>query len=270
MRHWVVVSRPWRIAGYAGLGLALAVGALVAAAAMFEPRTREQVASRIAESLAARAAIARGDLALVRGRLDLRGLTARREDAAGTLAVDVAALRCELPPLGLALIDRDCRTLALSGARLVASSLAVFQIRTPRRSPLVAGRVVIEDAQLALAPSAAPPEFGRIALTIAHAEAGATIFRTPLSWLFALRELEAAIELPAGITIAVSYRAGVLRVWGALLGATPVTVPVALPIVDPAEGPGGEVARLAAFGKDVAARLFERRAADWLQSTLGR
>jgi len=266
VRHWAVVSRPWRIAGYAGLGLALAVGTLVAAAAVFEPRTREQVASRIAESLAARAAIAQGDLALVRGRLDLRGLTARREDAAGTLAVDVAALRCELPPLGLALIDRDCRTLALSGTRVAVSSLAVFQIRTPRRSPLVAGRVVIEDAQLALAPS----ELGRIALTIAHAEAGATIFRTPLSWLFALRELEAAIELPPGITFAVSYRAGMLRVSGALLGATSVAVPVALPIVDPAEGPGGEVARLAAFGKDVAARLFERRAADWLESTLGR
>ena len=47
MRHWAVVSRPWRIAGYVGLALALAVGALVAAGAAFEPRTRAQVASRI-------------------------------------------------------------------------------------------------------------------------------------------------------------------------------------------------------------------------------
>jgi len=41
-----------------------------------------------------------------------------------------------------------------------------------------------------------------------HAEAGETIFKTPLSWLFALQALRATIELPAGITLELAYDHG--------------------------------------------------------------
>lgn len=277
MQHFRVVERPWRIAGYSGAALAAMLGGLVVAGAVFEPATRDQVAARIAESLAGQVAIERTDLALVRGRFELSGLAVRRagepdgaarggDDAAGTLAIDVAAVRCELAPLGLALVDRGCRTLALAGLHVTASSLAVFQLRRPRRPPLVVGRVVLDDAQLVVGQGAGEQALGRI--TIAHAEAGATTLRTPLSWLLALRELDAVIELPAGIAIAVSYRDGTLRAAGALLGAAAVAVPVALPVADPAEDPAAEVARLAAFGKEIALRLALRRTSDWLESTL--
>jgi hypothetical protein len=257
-----------RTFGYVAAALALVLGALVATGAALEDRTRERIAGRIGESLQADAAIERGSLALVRGRLDLVGLAVHRDDAVGHLAITVDDLRCELPPLGLALVDGDCRELAIAGARFEVSSAALLRLRPPRRPPLHAGRVVIEDARLVFAPSALVPDVGRVAIAVAHADVGDTRFKTPLSWLFALRELDATIELPAGLSLALRYDHGLLGVSGALFGAAPVTVPVVLPAAQPGDDARAEIARLAAFGKDVAQRLVVQRAASWLESKL--
>jgi hypothetical protein len=53
-----------------------------------------------------------------------------------------------------------------------------------------------------------------------------------------------------------------------MFGATPVVLPVALPVRDFAEDPGAEIAKLVDFGKDIAQRLFVHRAEDWLKSKL--
>lgn len=232
-------------------------------------RERRLVAERLGASLQASATVAAVDVALVRGRLDLAGLAIRRDDAAGKLALDVADIRCELPPLGLALADRECRELAVRGTRLEASSAALFRIHHPKHKPIRARRVVIDDATLAFAPSAFAPSLGRVAIEIDHAAAGATEFRTPLSFLFALVELDARVELPAHLTVRLRYRAGVLSVAGALFGSTPVELPVELPIAAAARDAREEVALLVAFAKDVAARLVTARAEDWLRARLG-
>ena len=252
------------------MAVGLWLGGLVVTGMVLEARTRSGVAARIAESLQADAAIERGSLSLVRGALDLEALAVRRDDAIGHLGITVADLHCELPPLGLALVDRDCRELVVGGTRLEVSAAALFKLPHPRRPPLHARRVVIDDARFEFSPSAFLPEFGRVAIDIAHAEAGDTRFKTPLSWLFALRELRATIELPAGIILQLAYDRGELRAAGSLLGATPVVVPIALPVADPAADAHAEIARLVAFGKDVAERVVERRAVDWLESKLPR
>lgn len=257
-----------RTIGYTAATLALVPGALVVTGMALEGRTRRGIAERIAESLHADAAIERGSLALVRGRLDLEALAVHRDDAVGHLAITVDDLRCDLPPLGLALVDGDCRELAISGARFEVSSAALFKLRPPRRPPLHAGRVVIDDARLVFAPSAFLPDLGRVAIAIAHAEIGDTRFKTPLSWLFALRELDATIELPAGLTLELAYDHGLLHVSGPLFGATPVTLPVALPAAQPGDDARAEIARLGTFGKDVAQRLVLQRVAGWLASKL--
>lgn len=244
------------------------VVALVVAGMALEGRTRRSVAGRIAESLHAEATIERGSLSLVRGALDLETLAVHRDDAVGHLAIDVADIHCALPPLGMALIDRDCRELAVREVRLEVSAAALFKLQRPKRPPLHARRVVIDDARFEFSPSAFVPELGRIAIAIAHAEAGDTRFKTPLSWLFALRALRATIELPAGVSVELRYDAGVLSASGALFGATPVVVPVALPAGDAADDAHAEVARLAAFGRDVAERLALQRAQDWLDAKL--
>jgi hypothetical protein len=263
-----VVSRPRRIVGYVVAAIGLWLGGLVVAGLVLEGRTRQSVAERLGEALQAGATIERGDLALVRGALDLEGLAVRRDDAIGHLAITVPVLRCELPPLGLALVDRDCRELAVAGTRLEVSSAALFQLRHPRRPPLHARRLVIEDAELAFSPSAFLPGLGRIAIAIVHAEAGETTFKTPLSWLFALRRLSATIALPAGITMQLSYEHGELRAAGGIFGATPVVLPIALPVAEPADDGRAEIARLVAFGKGIAERLVAQKAADWLESKL--
>jgi hypothetical protein len=132
---------------------------------------------------------------------------------------------------------------------------------------------VIDDARLELSPSALLPDLGRIAISIEHAEAGATTFKTPLSFLFALRALRATVELPAGITLQLTYELGQLRVAGGIFGAIPVALPITLPVADLADDPQAEVAKLVAFGvttfgKDLAGRLVTRRAEDWLKSKL--
>lgn len=242
--------------------------ALVVMGVVLEAGTRGRVAERIGESLQARATIDDGDLALVRGALDLTGMAVRRDDTIGHLALTVPSLTCALPPLGLALVDRDCRALTLRGTRLELSTAALFAVQRPKRQPLHVHRLVIEDARLDLAASALLPSLGRVVIAIERAEAGETVLKTPLSWIFALEVLQATVELPAGITLRLDYRAGELRISGGLFGATPVALPVALPVADIADDPRAELARLVAFGRDLAQRLVTEKAADWLKSKL--
>jgi len=263
-----VVSRGLRIIGWGLAAIGLVLVALVVAGMALEARTRRGVAERIAESLQAEATIARGNLSLVFGTLDLEALAVRRDDAVGHLAIGVAGIRCALPPLGIALFDRDCRELAVREVRFEVSAAALFKLKHPRRPPLHARRVVVDDARFEFSPSAFLPGLGRIAIAIAHADAGETRFKTPLSWLMALRTLRATIELPAGVAVELRYEAGVLSASGPLFGAAPVVVPIALPAADPADDAAAEVARLAAFGKDVAERVAMQRAQDWLNAKL--
>ena len=94
------------------------------------------------------------------------------------------------------------------------------------------------------------------------------MFKTPLSWIFALEKLRAKVELPADIALRVSFEAGTLRVAGGILGATPVELPLAIPVAGLADDPGAEIAKLVELGKDIAQRVVANRAADWLRSKL--
>jgi hypothetical protein len=233
-----------------------------------EGREQRHVEERVGESLQATATVGDVDLALGRGRLSLDQLTVRRDDAVGHLALEVAEVRCELAPVGIALVDRDCRELAIRGMRLEVSTAAVFKLQHPARRPIHASRVVIDDAELAFAPSAFLPSLGRIAITIEHAEAGPTVFRTPLSWLFGLEVLRARIDLPANITLRLRYGDGRLAAAGTLFGTAPVEVPFTLPVAAIASDAREEIRLLVQSGEDVAERLVAKRAEDWLRSKL--
>jgi hypothetical protein len=257
-----------RIVRYAAVLVALWLVAMVVTGSVLEARTRGRVAARISDSLQAEATIDRGNLALVRGWIDLDDLVVRRDDLIGHLAITVAQLRCELPPLGLALFDRDCRDLVVRTMRLEISTAALFKLDRPKRPPLRSDHVVIENARLDLSASALVPSLGRVAIDVARAEAGPTVFKTPLSWLFALRVLEANLALPGDVTLTLRYEHGELRVAGSIFGSTPVALPVALPVADAADDAGAEIAKLVALGKDIAQRVVARKAEDWLKSKL--
>lgn len=255
---------------------AIAVGAVVAAwlvallilGALGTRRQAERITSGLSESMQGSAAVGDVDLALIRGRLSIADLSVQRDDALGHLSLVVPEVRCELPPLGGALVDGNCRELAVRGVRLEISSAALFQLKRPKRPPLHAGRVVIDDAVLEFSPSAFLPSLGRIAIRIDHAEAGATVMRTPLSWLFALQALRATFELPAGMTLYVTYAGGVLGAAGSWFGRAPVTLPVTLPVASAFADGKSEIDALVALGKSVAEQLVEKRAQDWVNSML--
>ncbi|HET9623479.1 MAG TPA: hypothetical protein VFP84_19035 [Kofleriaceae bacterium] len=253
------------------LALALAalwLGALVVLGFALDGRTRRATADRLAESLQGAATIDGGDLALVRGSLALDELRVRRDDVLGKLELHVASVRCDLPPLGGALFDRECRDLVVRGTQLDASSLALFHARRPKRPPLHARHVVIDDATLSVAATSLAPDLGKVAVHIEHAEAGATVFKTPLSFLFALRALHATIDLPGNGKLDLRYDAGELVLAGSLFGAEPIALPIALPVAELADDAGAEVAKLVAFGREIGERLLARRATDWLKEKL--
>lgn len=231
-------------------------------------RTARRVAERLGESLQGTATFADADLALVRGGLDLERLAVRRDDALGKLSLEVAGVSCDLPPLGLALVDRECGELAVSGMRLEVSALALLRLKKVKRPPLRAQRVVIRDAVLGFAPSAFLPDLGRVQIRVERAVSGPTQFRTPLSWIFALRELRASIDLPAGLVVHLVYKDGVMSAAGSMFGSAPVEIPVTLPVRDAAADAKSELGQLVDFGKSVAERLVARRAKEWLRSKL--
>ncbi|MBA3540519.1 MAG: hypothetical protein H0T79_12995 [Deltaproteobacteria bacterium] len=226
-----------------------------------------RLADRIGEPLQATATIAGADLALIRGHVDLEKLAVRREDN-GHLAIDVADIHCELPPLGWSLIDHDCRELAIRGMRVSVSAIGVFEIRNAKRPPVTARRVVIDDAVLEFSPSAIAPSLGRIAITVEHAEAKSTVFKTPLSWIFSLDKLQAKLELPGGVMVKLGYANGKLSVAGTLFGSNPVEFPVDIPVANLADDPRGELRKLVELGKTIAEQAVLQRGKDWVKSKL--
>lgn len=264
--QWGAVFR--RLVTLAVVAAALWLAAMIVTGWLLEEQTRRRVAARIADSLQGEATIPRGDLAMVRGRIDLEDLAVKRDDVIGHFSITVDHVRCELPPLGLALFDRDCRDLVVRDTRLEMSSAALFQGTRPKRRPMQAERVVIEKARLELSASAIVPSLGRVVVDVARAEAGPTVFKTPVSWLFALRTLEATVALPGDVTLTLSYAGGALRVAGGVFGSEPIALPVALPVAAAADDARAEIARLVGWGREIGQQLVVRKAGDWLKSKL--
>jgi hypothetical protein len=134
-------------------------------------------------------------------------------------------------------------------------------------APLRTDHFTIDEAELAFSPGGMPDP-GRIAIRIDHAEAGPTRFITPLSWIFALETLHARVDLPAHLTIELSYDHGVLGVASALLGAAPVRLPLQLPVAALYTDAHAQVQALVELATDLAEQLVAKRAEDWLRSNL--
>jgi hypothetical protein len=241
---------------------------LVVLGGVLGDRQAHGTADRLGESLQADATVGSSELALVRGWLELEHVAIKRDDVVGHLAIDVAEIHCELGPLGWALVDSTCRELDVRGTRLEVSTAALFKIKNPKRAPIRAHRVVIDDAVLAFSPSAIVPSLGKIEITIEHAESGPTLFRTPLSWLFTLEELRARLDVPPSVTVRLAYANDVLSVAGSVFGSTPVELPIKLPLASAAHDAHEEIELLVSAGRDIAEQIVAKRATDWIEQKL--
>lgn len=222
----------------------------------------KRVIARVGEPLQATVTIDKTELALIRGFLDLKKLAVKRDDQ---IAIDIDEVRCDLPILGLALIDGDCKTLAIQKMRVKISALGAFHVRNAK-SPVRADRVVIDDAILELSPSAIASGLGKVTITVEHAESKSTVFKTPLSWIFALDKLKAKLELPGEVVVQLGYTDGKLTLAGGLFGSKPIELPFAIPVQALDEDPVGELKRLAKLGKDIAEQALLQKGKDWIQS----
>lgn len=231
-------------------------------------RAARKVTARMTETMQATATVGDSSLGLVRGNFWFERLAVARDDLTGKLRLEVGRVDCDLPPLGLALVDRSCRELAIKDVKLELSSIALFKVQRPKHTPFHADHVVVDNADLVFLPSAFLPSLGRIRIQVEHAEAGPTTFKSPLSWLFGLRVLRAKFELPAGIELAVALADGKLVATGSVFGATPVSIPLVLPKLDSADDARGEIRKLVAFGKDLAEQLVAQKAEDWIRNKL--
>jgi hypothetical protein len=238
------------------------------AGALARGAVSREIASRLGESLGAPATIATTDLALIRGRLTLGGVALRRDDL-GHLALTIGEVDATLAPLGAALFDRGVRALAVRDVRFELSAAALLHLHNPRRPPLRFGAIVVDDATLVFEASAFLPTLGRIEIHVAHARCGPTTLRTPLSWLLTLEELQASLALPAGISLSLDLRDGRIAVAGSFFGSRPIELPVTLPVVGAEADAREEIRRLIEFGEELATRLVERKASDWLRRKLG-
>lgn len=256
-----------RIARIAIGVIALWIVFLVLFGAAYSRRAGERVARRVGESMMATATVDDASLSMLRGWIELDGLHVKRDDL-GVLMIDVGHVECDLLPLGLAFVDRSCGDLVVDTVRLSMSSAAVLQLKKPKRRPLRAERVEIRDAVLVFSPSAFLPELGKIEIRIDYVEAGPTTFKTPLSWVFTMRELRATLDLPADIVVKLAYKNGAFTAQGSIFGSAPVTLPVSLPTANSADDAKAEIAKLITFATRLAEDLLETRAKNWLKSKL--
>ncbi len=261
------MSRGGKVVRFAVGAAILWLVVLVIIGVAFSGRVAGRVTERVGDSLAATVTVESSNLAMVRGHLELSGFKARKDDL-GHLAIDIAEIRCELRPLGLSIIDRVCGDLIVDKVRLEVSTLAVFKFKKPKRKPFRVRRVEINDAILAFSPSAFLPELGKIEIKVDYVEAGETVFKTPLSWIFTMKELRATLDLPAGIVIKLHFKDGVLRASGGVFGSTPVELPFSIPITGEGDDAQTEMRKLVELGKMLAEELVEKKAKDWLRSKL--
>jgi hypothetical protein len=220
-----------------------------------------RIEERIAFAFDAKARFADSDLSLLRGGFTAEGLLVTK-DGGGSLRLTVAEVDADLAPFGWALYDHYPSTLELSGIRLEASSLALLRTRGREGSkPFRVDELVIRDVHLAAMPTSLLPSLGRLEIHIDRARAGPVVMRTALSWVFSLEELVAEVSLPGGVSVALEYADGTLRVQGGAFGATPIEVPFAIPVLDPMR----EVEQLQDIGIELAKKITYEQAESWLK-----
>jgi hypothetical protein len=249
------VRRLYRIAVGLGGAVAVWVGFLAGYGWLGADCQRERAEARLAATMKARVEIGDLDLGLVTGDLGVDRLRIERDDR-GLFRLEVARVDVDLWPVGLALLQDGVGDVRIRGARLEVTALGALDLRHGKGKPLRFDRIDIRDADLAIEAIRLVPGLARVAVHVDHAVAGATTLRTPMSWLFALRELDATVTLPDGSVARLQYARGVIHLSGSLLGAVPIDLPFEIPVLDPA----AELDQLREMGFSLALELVTEAA----------
>lgn len=240
--------------------LVLWIGALLVIGWTADGCARDRAAARLAGSMRAEVTIGDLDLGLVTGAVALSKLHVVKRER-GYFRVDIARVDVDVLPLGLALLSDSVGDVVVRDVDVEVSALGALDLRGGSREPLTFDSLDLRDAKVRIEVTSLIPGLASLEVTIDRAVAGATTLRTPVSWLFALRELTAQITLPGNLTARLDYRDGKLRLSGGMFGETPLELPFEIPVLEPAR----ELEQLAAMGKALIAELTEAGAERWLK-----
>lgn len=248
--------------GVAG-ALAAYLAVLIVLGVALRGTVARKVRDRLAVSLDGQAAVGEARLDLVRGHATVRGLVVERQHL-GTLRLAIDRVDVELAPLGAVVFAHEPRQVRVVGAHLTISGAGALEMPPRERSMVTVGGLDVTASDVDLVVTNAWPELAHVRLVIERFRAGRTTFRTPLSWVFSLEELDARVELTGTTGFTLRYRDGRLSAQGGVFGDAPVDIAVTLPR-DP--GPD-EPARLRALAFELGKRLAIERGKRWLTRRL--
>lgn len=248
VQRWLRRAVAWLVGGLCLWILLLFIGGYAGAGC-----AREKARERLAGSMKAAVTIGDLDLGLVTGAIAVSDVKIVKDET-GYLRIEVDRVDLDVLPLGLALTSDSAGDVHVRGVDVEISALGALDLRGGKRPPMTFDSLVIDNAHVTVQAAHVLPGFAELDVTIERASAGATTLRTPLSWLFALRELRAYVDVPLGGKVHVHYAGGVVRLSGSMFGSTPVELPFELPVHEPAR----ELEQLGELATRLLAELMKR------------
>jgi hypothetical protein len=220
-----------RLLFWLGGGVVGYLAVLVAAGWLVPGCVGERIERRLAASLEAEVTVGDVDLDLLGGQVILRDLRIVRDQ--GAVDIAVARVDAEIASFGRVIYDRDLGEVAVEGVDVTLTGSGAVGLRGDRRAePVRMESLRLTDVDVVLMPTALLPRLGRIDVHLDHAVTGPLVLRNAMSWLFALDDLHAVVDV-GGASAQVAYENGALGVGAGLLGSRPITVPFRMPRPDP-------------------------------------
>jgi hypothetical protein len=173
------------------------------------------------------------DVSLVRGRVALRGVKAKRTGLGlATLTMDEVEL--DIAPMGWALINQEPSRLELVGAHLDLSAAGAVTLQSSDVvRQLSVGRFIMRDSRVTLSVTSLFPGLGQAELVIDEARAKDVELHNAMSWLYRTEILKARLNLPGSVTMSVEYSDKTLSIGGSLMDSKPIVIPFIWPDPDP-------------------------------------
>lgn len=197
----------------------------------FQGCAGDLIGDRIATALDADVDVGDVSLSLTRGQIAADDIKVVRTHQ-GHLELTIEHIDVDTAPLGWVVWDRAPRFVDVRGVSMTLSSGLKLPKR-PKRQPLHIGGMRLRDIDITFMPASFMPKLGQIKLQVEEARTGAFVMSSALDWVFALEQLRASADLPAGITAGVHFQDGTLTLDASLFGSKPLVVPFSLPVPEP-------------------------------------